>query len=124
MRRDGARMPEGTDERGRVVLVTAPDAAVAEALVRTLVEEGVVACGNIVPGLTSIYRWQGAVERATEALVVFKTTAEGAARLVERVPELHPYEVPEVLVLAVEQGHAPYLEWIVENVREASWPKA
>jgi periplasmic divalent cation tolerance protein len=101
---------------GRVVLVTVPDVDVAERLVRRFVEEGVVACGSILPGITSIYRWQGEVERAGEALVVFKTTAAGAARLVERVPELHPYDVPEVLVLNVEAGHGPYLKWISENV--------
>lgn len=102
----------------RVVLVTMPDAGAAEGLVRGLVEEGVVACGNIIAGVTSIYRWQGAVERASEALVVFKTTAAGAARLIERVPELHPYEVPEVLVLGIEAGHRPYLDWIAENVSD------
>lgn len=101
---------------GRVVLVTTPDVRGAEELVRQLVEEGVVACGSIVAGVTSIYRWQGEVERAAEALVVFKTTAAGAARLVERVPRLHPYEVPEVLVLPVEAGHRPYLDWIAESV--------
>jgi periplasmic divalent cation tolerance protein len=100
----------------KVALVTLPDAAAAEALVARLVEEGVVACGNIVPGLTSIYRWQGAVERASEVLVVFKTTAGGAERLVRRVPELHPYDVPEVLVLPVETGNGPYLQWVVDNV--------
>jgi periplasmic divalent cation tolerance protein len=103
-------------ESVKVVLVTLPDAAAAESLVTRLVEERVVACGTVVPGLTSIYRWQGAVERAGEAMVVFKTTESGAARLVRRVPELHPYDVPEVLVLGVEAGHAPYLEWVVENV--------
>lgn len=100
----------------RVVLVTAPDPATAESLVRRLVEEGVVACGNILPGVTSIYRWKGAVEHDREALIVFKTTTQGARRLVERVPELHPYDVPEVLVLDVETGHGPYLEWVSENV--------
>ncbi|MDX1674987.1 MAG: divalent-cation tolerance protein CutA [Longimicrobiales bacterium] len=109
-------MSEKTDSTTRVVLVTAPDPAVAESLVRRLVEDGVVACGNILPGVTSIYRWQGAVEHDREALIVFKTTAAGARRLVERVPELHPYEVPEVLVLPVEGGHAPYLDWVRENV--------
>lgn len=101
---------------GRVVLVTVPDAGAAEALVRRVVAEGLVACGNILPGITSIYRWRGEVERSTEALVVFKTTMAGAAALVERVPELHPYDVPEVLVLPVEAGHGPYLDWIIENV--------
>jgi len=102
----------------RVVLMTTPDAAAAESLVRQLVEEGVVACGNILPGITSIYRWNEKVERETEALVVFKTTAAGAERLVRRVPELHPYDVPEVLVLPVEAGYLPYVQWIDENVGE------
>ena len=104
------------DPTARIVLVTAPDPAVAESLVRRLVEEGVVACGNILPGVTSIYRWQGAVEHDSEALIVFKTTTDGARRLVDRVPELHPYEVPEVLVLPVEAGHGAYLDWVRENV--------
>jgi periplasmic divalent cation tolerance protein len=104
------------DAAARVVLVTLPDEAAAEDLVGRLVAERVVACGNIVPGLTSIYWWQGAVERATEVLVIFKTTAAGAERLVRRVPELHPYDVPEVLVLPVEAGHEPYLDWVAGAV--------
>lgn len=100
----------------RVVLVTAPDAAMAESLVRRLVDEGVVACGNILPGVTSIYRWQGAVERESESLIVLKTTAAAAADLVARVSELHPYEVPEVLVVPVEGGHGPYIQWVADNV--------
>ena len=103
----------------RVVLVTAPNAAVAESLVRRLVEEETVACGNVLPGITSIYRWKGAVEHETESLIVFKTTVKGAARLCERVPELHPYEVPEVLVLPVQAGHGPYLDWIADNVNDS-----
>lgn len=111
----------GVTEATKVVLVTAPDAAAAEALVGRLVEERLVACGNIVPGLTSIYWWQGSVERAEEVLVMFKTTSAGAEALIRRVPELHPYEVPEVLVLPVDGGHGPYLQWVSENVgsREA-----
>ncbi len=105
-----------TEANARVALVTAPDAATAESLVRRLVEEGVVACGTILPGVTSIYRWAGEVERAEECMIVLKTTSQAAARLVERVPELHPYDVPEVLVLPVETGHGPYLEWVVANV--------
>jgi periplasmic divalent cation tolerance protein len=100
----------------RVVLVTAPGQEVAESLVRRLVEEGLAACGNIVSGVTSIYRWQGAVERETESLIVLKTTAAAGARLVERVVELHPYDVPEVLVMPVDGGYGPYLDWVVGNV--------
>jgi len=75
----------------------------------------VVACGNIVPGLTSIYRWKGAVERDAEALVVLKLVEEAVPRLLVRAPELHPYEVPEVLVLPVIAGHGPYLDWLAES---------
>ncbi|HEY8485716.1 MAG TPA: divalent-cation tolerance protein CutA [Longimicrobiales bacterium] len=98
-----------------VALMTVPDVEVGERLVRTLVEEGVVACGNIVPGLTSIYRWKGAVERDAEALVVLKLVEEAVPRLLVRAPELHPYEVPEVLVLPVIAGHGPYLDWLAES---------
>lgn len=96
----------------RIALMTAPSIEVAEQIVRTLVEERVVACGNIMPGLTSIYRWRGAVERDAEVLVILKTTAPAVPRLLERAPALHPYEVPEILVFAVHAGHGPYLDWL------------
>lgn len=99
----------------RVVLMTAPDETVAESLVRRLLEERLVACGTIVPGAQSIYRWQGEVEHEAESLVIFKTTASAADRLVRRIPELHPYDVPEVLVLPVESGHSPYLDWLTRS---------
>jgi periplasmic divalent cation tolerance protein len=95
-----------------VALCTAPDAAVARNLVNTIVEEGLAACGNIVPGITSIYRWQGAVEEAAETLIILKTTMEAWPLLVERVTQLHPYEVPELLLLQIEAGNAPYLNWV------------
>jgi periplasmic divalent cation tolerance protein len=100
----------------RLALMTAPDREVAERMVQRLVEEGVVACGTILPGCTSIYRWQGAVERATEVQVLFKTTASGVDRLVRLVPGMHPYDVPELIVLPVEAGYRPYLEWIESTV--------
>jgi len=96
----------------RLALMTAPSVEAAERIVRALVEERVVACGNIVPGLTSIYRWRGAVERDAEVLIVLKTTASAVPRLLERAPALHPYEVPEILVFAVQAGHSPYLDWL------------
>ncbi|HEX6938921.1 MAG TPA: divalent-cation tolerance protein CutA [Longimicrobiales bacterium] len=98
----------------RVVLMTAPDRETAERLVRALVEERLVACGNIVPGLTSIYRWQGAIECESEVLVILKTAVEAVPALLARAPALHPYAVPELLVLPVEAGHRPYLEWVRE----------
>jgi periplasmic divalent cation tolerance protein len=100
----------------RIALLTAPDLEVAERLVQTLVEERIIACGNIIPALISIYRWQGAVERSGEVMIVVKTTSSEVPRLLERVPELHPYEVPEVLVLPIEAGYGPYLAWVGESV--------
>jgi periplasmic divalent cation tolerance protein len=100
----------------RLAVMTAPSAEAAEALVRALIEERLVACGNIVPGLTSIYRWRGAVECEAEVLVLLKTTAAALPRLLERAPALHPYEVPELLILPVETGHPPYLKWVAESV--------
>lgn len=99
-------------EEAAVVLVTSPDAVVAERIVRTLVDENLAACGNIVPGIVSIYRWEGEVERAEEVLIVLKTTRARAPAVVARVPDLHPYEVPEVLVVPVSDGFQPYLRWV------------
>ena len=96
----------------RVVLVTCPHPEAAATLARTLVEEGLAACGNVLPGLRSIYRWQGQVQDETEALLLLKTTAARFEALRERVVALHPYEVPEVIALAVDAGHAPYLAWV------------
>jgi periplasmic divalent cation tolerance protein len=97
---------------GRLVLTTAPDMTRAQTLVDTLVEERLVACGSLLPGMLSTYRWNDAVQRETEVLVLLKTTAARAQAVLERVPQLHPHEVPEVLVLPVEAGHGPYLEWV------------
>lgn len=99
----------------RVVLMTAPSADVAERLVRALVQERLAACGNIVPGLTSIYRWENAVQTDAEVLILLKTRAAAVPGLVARVAELHPYDVPEVLALPVLAGHAPYLAWVRES---------
>jgi periplasmic divalent cation tolerance protein len=100
----------------RVVLVTCPHAEAAATLARTLVEERLAACGNVLPGLRSIYRWEGEVLDETEVLLLLKTTAARFEALRERVVALHPYQVPEVISLPVEAGHAPYLEWVAGGV--------
>ena len=104
----------------RVVLVTTPDADSARVIARTLVDERLAACGNVVPGLTSIYRWQGTIEEAGEALLILKTSDERLARMSERIVELHPYDVPEVLALPIEAGHQPYLDWLGACLRGTS----
>jgi periplasmic divalent cation tolerance protein len=100
-----------------VVLVTAPDMAVAARITRALVEERLAACGNIVPRIVSIYQWDDDVRQDDEVLVVLKTERERVEALRERVVALHPYDVPEVLVLPILGGHAPYLEWVARSTK-------
>ena len=102
---------------GEVVTVftTWPDVETARTAARTLVEEKLAACGNIVPGVESVYRWEGKVETSAEVLVIFKTTAGSYAALEARVRALHPYEVPEVLGVRVTDGLPAYLRWVEEN---------
>ncbi len=100
----------------RVVLTTAPTIEVAEQLAVAVVEERLAACANVVQGMTSIYRWQGEVKREREVLVILKTMVDSVERLRARLVELHPYDVPEVLVLGVEAGHEPYLAWVKAEV--------
>ena len=100
-----------------LVLVTAPSVEKAADLARALVDEQLAACGNIVPGLRSIYRWEGKIHDESEALLLLKTRSELFEALRARIIELHPYDVPEVLRLGIEAGHQPYLDWIRDSVR-------
>lgn len=104
-------------EEIRTVLMTVPDPSTGETLARRLVEERLAACGNVIPGVVSVYRWKGAVQRDEEALVLFKTTADRVSAFVEMALEIHPYEVPEILSLPVEDGHRAYMEWVGEETR-------
>lgn len=104
------------EEAAVVALSTVGSAEDAERIARTLVERRLAACVNVVPRLVSIYRWKGGVERDEESLLVIKTRADRVDALRESLVALHPYELPELLVLPVAAGHAPYLAWIVESV--------
>jgi periplasmic divalent cation tolerance protein len=100
-----------------VVLVTASSPDEAARLARALVDERLAACVNVIPGLRSIYRWQGQVEEADEVLLIVKTARHLLAPLTERVRTLHSYSVPEVIALPITGGSAPYLEWLAAQVR-------
>lgn len=101
-----------TDEPAMFVLMsTFPDEETARRIAHTLVEERLVACVNVVPGLTSIYRWQGAVETSPEVLGIIKTSVP-VERVADRLKELHPYEVPEIVVVPVGMVHPAYLAWV------------
>jgi periplasmic divalent cation tolerance protein len=105
-----------TDEV-RVVFVTAPDAETAARIGRTLVEEHLIACANLVPGIRSIYRWEGQVADEPEVLLVLKTGASRCAAVAARVKALHPYALPEVVALPVVDGSEAYLDWVLAESR-------
>lgn len=98
-----------------VVLVTASSADEAGGIGRTLVEERLAACANVVGPIRSIYRWQGAVEEAAEHLLLVKARAADVDALAARVRALHSYEVPEVLALPVCAGSSAYLAWLADS---------
>lgn len=95
----------------QVVWCTA-DAEQGTDLVRALVAERLVACGNVIPGVTSVYRWEGQVETASEVVLMMKTTTERLPALKARIGELHSYDVPEVLVSPITDGSPDYLQWV------------
>jgi periplasmic divalent cation tolerance protein len=98
-----------------VVLTTFPADRDAERLARTLVEERLAACVNVLPPMRSIYTWQGAIETAEERQLLIKTSANRVPELESRLKALHPYDVPEFIVLPITTGSAAYLTWIGES---------
>jgi periplasmic divalent cation tolerance protein len=103
-----------------VVLVTTPTPERAAEIARAVVEERLAACGNVIPGLRSIYRWEGSIQDDAEALLLLKTTRARFEALKERILALHPYQVAEVIALPVTAGSAPYLAWIAGETATSS----
>ena len=103
-----------------LVYATFPDLAAAESMAVHLVTSGLCACVNIVPGMVSIYRWQGKVEKANEVVTIVKTRGSLAEAIIMAIKAQHPYELPAMLVLPVEGGHAPYIDWILANSMSAT----
>jgi periplasmic divalent cation tolerance protein len=98
-----------------IIFTTWPDAEKARAAARQLVEEKLAACANVLPGIESIYRWQGKVETSTEVLVIFKSTIARYQMIENRIRELHGYEVPEILSVRVTDGLPSYLRWVEQS---------
>ena len=99
-------------------LCSCPDATSAEQLAGALVGERLAACINIVPGLRSVFRWQGSVQRESEVLLLIKTCADRLDALAAAITQLHPYELPEILALTPSAGLPAYLDWIRAQTRE------
>ena len=98
-----------------LVLVSCPDEETAVRIGRTAVENRLAACITVIPRVKSVYRWKGQVEEADEVLLLIKTRGELFQRLEEAIVERHPYSVPEIISIRINQGHTPYLEWIKEE---------
>lgn len=98
-----------------IVLTTLPADGDADAFATALVEERLAACVNLLPLMQSIYRWEGGIERDTERQVVVKTSRERIAALWDRVRDLHPYDVPEFIVVPIVDGNDAYLHWVAES---------
>jgi len=100
----------------RLVLTTTESMSQARRIADALIEHKLAACVNIVPHVQSIYRWKGKAEEAEEWLLWIKTTSEAFERVRDLIRELHSYELPECLCLAVEDGSPDYLRWIEDSV--------
>ncbi len=111
------------DPQGVVVLLCTAPAEGADLLARTLVEERLCACVNLLGPVRSHYRWQGAVEAAEETMLVVKTTRSRCADFQRRFVELHPYEVPELLEVPIAGGLDAYLQWVASSVSVEAGPE-
>ncbi len=97
-----------------ILLTTFPDAAAAQSAATTLVTEHLAACVQILPGIVSVYSWQGSLESSSEVLVIIKTSAFSATAALDRLRALHPYEVPELVTLEASAAE-PYLQWVASH---------
>lgn len=95
-----------------LTLCTCPDTESADAIATALVEQRLAACVNILPGLTSVYQWDGKIQHDAEVLLLIKTTEQQIETLTARVHELHPYELPEIIAVPVTRGLPQYLKWV------------
>lgn len=95
-----------------IIFSTAPSEEVAGRIAREVVSANLAACVNILPGVLSVYKWEGSMEEANETLVMVKTTRDRIEELTQRLLSLHPYEVPEVIALPIETGNEKYLDWV------------
>jgi periplasmic divalent cation tolerance protein len=111
---ENCKMP---DQEYFLVSITTNSSEEAERIAEALVQERLAACVNIVPAITSIYRWQGEVHRDSEVLLIAKSRPESFESLAARVKELHSYEVPEIIALPITAGSKAYLKWIDESVQ-------
>ncbi len=108
-----------TDAGFIAVLVTAPNKEEAESLAEMMVREKLAACCNVLTGITSIYEWEGKLEKSGECLIIAKTRADLFDAVSKAVSEAHSYEVPEIIAVPIADGYKPYLDWLLANTSNA-----
>mgnify|MGYP000692876492 CR=1 FL=1 len=101
----------------QVVLCNCPDSNVAQTIATQLVQEKLAACVNIMPNITSVYSWQEKIETDTEVMLLIKTTQSHFDKLAVLINSMHPYDVPEIVALNIQQGNNAYLNWITESLK-------
>jgi len=109
----------GAEKKYMVTLSTVPTLEAGRTIARALVENHLVACVNIVPGLHSIYEWEGKIEEEHEALLFIKSTQAAVGKITEKILEIHPYDCPEVISIDIRTGSRAYLDWIDKVAGEA-----
>ncbi len=105
-------------EQTMLILTNVPDTETARAIGRSLVESRLAACVNCLPQVNSIYRWQGAIEEASEIMLLIKTAVERYAEAEALIKALHPYELPEIVAFRMDRGLPAYLKWIEQEVQK------
>lgn len=100
----------------QIVLCTAPDRETAELIANTLVAEQLAACVNILPDVTSVYRWEGTIEHSEELLLLIKTSKAAWPMLEAQIQALHPYELPEIVAVSITTGESEYIQWLENSV--------
>src|SRR5262249_8021681 len=100
-----------------LAISTFPDVETANRIGEALVAERLAACANLLPAVDSIYHWKEKIETSGEVIVLFKTTDDRLAAFEEKLPSLHPYELPELICFKIDNGSADYLRWVIDNCR-------
>ena len=104
----------------QIVLCTVPDRDTAEDIANILIAENLAACVNIIPGITSVYRWEDRIEQAEELILVIKTGGDAYRALQAKISDLHPYELPEIIAVPIQDGLPAYLNWLTQSLETSS----
>ncbi|MDG1732270.1 MAG: divalent-cation tolerance protein CutA [Thalassotalea sp.] len=102
----------------QVVITNCPNNEVAQRIAKKLVTEKLAACVNIVPNITSVYEWQGELQQDNEVMLIIKTKSSLFTQLKQKIEQLHPYDVAEIIALDIQQGNKLYLNWISDTVKD------